>query len=44
VQSAGQVGRFDLPSEVEAKIAKNASRVYRRLSDDTMVKDSARDQ
>jgi NTP pyrophosphatase (non-canonical NTP hydrolase) len=31
----------DLQGEVEAKIAKNASRVYRRLSNGTLVKDSA---
>jgi hypothetical protein len=31
----------DLQGEVEAKIAKNASRVYRRLVNGTLVKDSA---
>lgn len=31
----------DLQEEIEAKIAKNASRVYRRLPDGTLVKDGA---
>ena len=31
----------DLQGEIEAKMAKNASRVYRRLSNGTLVKDSA---
>jgi hypothetical protein len=31
----------DLQNEIEAKIAKNASRVYRRLPNGALVKDSA---
>ena len=31
----------DLQGEIEAKIAKNTSRMYRRLSRGTLVKDSA---
>ncbi|MBV9449005.1 MAG: hypothetical protein JO345_24220 [Streptosporangiaceae bacterium] len=40
--SLAQMTGVDLQGEVEAKIAKNASRVYRRLPNGTMVKDRAR--
>jgi hypothetical protein len=39
--SLAEMTGVDLQGEVEAKIAKNASRVYRRLVNGTLVKDSA---
>ena len=39
--SLAEMTGVDLQGEVEAKIAKNASRVYRRLSNGALVKDSA---
>ena len=39
-----EMAGVDLQAEVEAKITKNVSRVYRRLSNGALVKDSTRDR
>ena len=41
VLSLAEMTGIDLQGEIEAKMAKNASRVYRRLSNGALVKDSA---